>query len=424
MKKNRLLGEGSYSMILVNEEDFRKVDKKMKERVNDKCYIRELCIQLYLSSYLDFIPEIYYYDFKKKIITMKEEGDSLFSIKNKLCSNEILKYCHEIAHKLSLIHKLGVIHGDISVTNFLCKDKINIIDFGGSQLQGFTCSYVQQTCVFSSPEILKMRIMHNIKNVIIDPQSEIWAYGMMLVYLFSKTLIVNDPEGDVTIANYCNIFGDHTAFATIDKSKAEITKSLDKFQLTGSEKQLISKICNYNPNSRITWEEICNSPVFDSVRGKKIKNPKISIKNRNFSITKLLLLENKNCYKCDSKTLIICKSMINNLSKEMTKKYNNKVILSNIVKIVNIITNKVIDEEYSDVMFELISTSSIDFFNPVYFLPKSLHPLKNIQIIAFLYLLDNYTSLEEFSNNYEITLSGMNTMGKIIYDIIIKKCFL
>ena len=74
------------------------------------------------------IPKLILSDDKKMLIKMEFlKGKKLRDILNK---KNCEKLCREIGEEVATLHKKGIIHGDLTTSNMILKDKIYFIDFG------------------------------------------------------------------------------------------------------------------------------------------------------------------------------------------------------------------------------------------------------------------------------------------------------
>ena len=76
-------------------------------------------------------PLVYYVNLKKSSITMQEiPGKPIHD----LTDTKIIELSKEIGRLVGIMHKNGVMHGDLTTSNFiLYKNKVYVIDFGLSQ---------------------------------------------------------------------------------------------------------------------------------------------------------------------------------------------------------------------------------------------------------------------------------------------------
>jgi len=81
-----------------------------------------------LNSKGFFVPEIFDSDKKQKITMQLIEGDR---VRDVLKEFNYKKICSELGQKIRKLHDLGVIHGDLTTSNFIYSKKgVYFIDFG------------------------------------------------------------------------------------------------------------------------------------------------------------------------------------------------------------------------------------------------------------------------------------------------------
>jgi TP53 regulating kinase-like protein len=76
-------------------------------------------------------PLVYFVNFKKSSILMQEiPGIPIHDLPD----SKIIKLSHEMGKLVGTMHKNGIMHGDLTTSNFiLSKNKVYVIDFGLSQ---------------------------------------------------------------------------------------------------------------------------------------------------------------------------------------------------------------------------------------------------------------------------------------------------
>ena len=97
------------------------LDKKLRKRRTKK----EARI-LDKLRYTEFTPKIVAND-EQKIIMEFIDGVTLRDYLNKKNYKQLMQ---ELGKKIAILHKYGIIHGDLTTSNFVFKDKIYFIDFG------------------------------------------------------------------------------------------------------------------------------------------------------------------------------------------------------------------------------------------------------------------------------------------------------
>lgn len=392
---------GAYGTV--KQADDNKVCKVMNEHVKLASFIREVSVQLYLGRYME-VPSIYEIDIHEKLFIMEKMGKS-FCMSMHKDKESTIKLLYSTALQFKYLHELGVIHGDISTANIVFKGSggnkhsPRIIDFGGSQLMGCRSSKVSQSNIFSSPEILKSRILLGEKSkIVIDPESEIWSYGIIAYYLLGKDKTINDHEGIVTIQNYIKLFGSNLMFKSkkLESHKASLMHQLgDHPMLSKTDIDFIQHICKYNAKDRPNWDQIIKHPIFDSVRGNNATVAicdKIPLSNKYPNLTFSMFVQAKKKYNLDIKRILLCKSIINRLTPEIIVKNKASDIIYNIVDLVNIVTCSIPSSDVGDVTELLVDImiSSSDFFNPLNYIDKT-----HSREILLTYYFGEYSNIND-----------------------------
>ena len=108
------------------QKDYR--NSQLDNRIRKQRTIRESRIISEVKSFGVSSPLVYLVDTNKCIILMQYlHGTTV----NELSDSQIIKQCKEIGHMVGTMHKNGIMHGDLTTSNFiLVKGKISVIDFG------------------------------------------------------------------------------------------------------------------------------------------------------------------------------------------------------------------------------------------------------------------------------------------------------
>jgi len=108
------------------QKDYR--NSQLDNRIRKQRTIRESRIISEVKSFGVSSPLVYLVDTNKCIILMQYlHGTTV----NELSDSQIIKQCKEIGHMVGAMHKNGIMHGDLTTSNFiLVKRKIFVIDFG------------------------------------------------------------------------------------------------------------------------------------------------------------------------------------------------------------------------------------------------------------------------------------------------------
>lgn len=97
-------------------------------RLRKQRTIRESSIMNDVKSYGIRAPLVYFVDIKKSTIMLQYIEGTLV---RDLPDRKLVKICEEIGRVVGTMHKNGIMHGDLTTSNFIvCKGKVFLIDFG------------------------------------------------------------------------------------------------------------------------------------------------------------------------------------------------------------------------------------------------------------------------------------------------------
>lgn len=138
----KLLKKGAEADIyLIQWNNSRAILKVRKEKryrnaildakIRKQRTIRESQIISEVKSFGIPTPLVYYVNLKKSSIIMQEiPGKPIHD----LCNSKIIELSKEIGKLVGMMHKNGIMHGDLTTSNFiLYKNIVYVIDFGLSQ---------------------------------------------------------------------------------------------------------------------------------------------------------------------------------------------------------------------------------------------------------------------------------------------------
>lgn len=124
------LWDGRKSILKIRKKkDYRNptLDRKIREQRT----LRESSIMCDVKSFGVRSPLIYFVDTKICKIYMQQIKGTLV---RDLSNQRIVKSCERIGEIVGLLHKNGIMHGDLTTSNFIeAKDKVFLIDFGLAQ---------------------------------------------------------------------------------------------------------------------------------------------------------------------------------------------------------------------------------------------------------------------------------------------------
>jgi len=108
------------------KKDYR--DSSLDNRLRKQRTIRESEIMHEVKKFGIHVPLIYFVDIKNcNIIMQKIDG----VLAHDLSNSKLVNACKKIGKLVGIMHKNGIMHGDLTTSNFIqSKDQIFIIDFG------------------------------------------------------------------------------------------------------------------------------------------------------------------------------------------------------------------------------------------------------------------------------------------------------
>lgn len=118
------------SILKIREKkDYRNLI--LDQRIREQRTIRESGIMAEVKSFGVCSPLVYYVDTKMCKIYMQHMKGKLV---RDLSNQKMIKACQEIGKIVGKLHKNGIMHGDLTTSNFLSlNDKVFVIDFGLAQ---------------------------------------------------------------------------------------------------------------------------------------------------------------------------------------------------------------------------------------------------------------------------------------------------
>ena len=124
-----------YSTIWNKKKAILKIRKKksyrnalLDQKIRKQRTIRESQILSQVKSFGISTPLIYFLDTNKCSILMQQIDGKVV---RDLQDSEIVKICSEIGKIVGIMHKNGIMHGDLTTSNFIVdKKKLFLIDFG------------------------------------------------------------------------------------------------------------------------------------------------------------------------------------------------------------------------------------------------------------------------------------------------------
>lgn len=124
------LWNGNKSILKIREKkDYR--NPTLDRRIRKHRTIHESSIMSDVKSFGVCSPLVYYVDTKMCKIYMQHMKGKLV---RDLSNQKVIKDCEDIGKIVGKLHKNGIMHGDLTTSNFLSmKNKVFVIDFGLAQ---------------------------------------------------------------------------------------------------------------------------------------------------------------------------------------------------------------------------------------------------------------------------------------------------
>lgn len=124
-----LWNENKSILKIREKKDYR--NPELDRRIREQRTIRESTIISTVKSFGVCSPLVYYVDTKMCSIYMQYLKGKLV---RDLSDQKVIKACQEIGKIVGKLHKNGIMHGDLTTSNFLyMQDSVFVIDFGLAQ---------------------------------------------------------------------------------------------------------------------------------------------------------------------------------------------------------------------------------------------------------------------------------------------------
>jgi serine/threonine protein kinase len=298
------IGKGSYGEVLSydNQKSVVKISKKnIKELEIPEDVIREISIYRLLKE-VSCIPKLQGFQIYPSIEIQLEKG--IKTLQNLLLGKEEIKedikkrIMLRLAKCLLLSSSQGIIHCDLKPENMIIteSDKVQIIDWGLAEidysLKGLTRKNTNKgTFYWLSPEMIIGDIYYNYK-------IDIFSLGIIFLQIYQTQ---SEPS---SYHNSYNLYLDRTKdymedFLNIDMDDIDIERNFKKLVVSGEPlhktifkyilervnnneefADLVSKMLEFNPRHRCTYEDIILHPYFQTLKNREsIPYMKIFINN-------------------------------------------------------------------------------------------------------------------------------------------------
>lgn len=202
-KKDNKIGSGTYGDVYRNSVGAIKVVRDVSSAI---CEISRMVITKnpYIMTMLKFN---YLVELNEYHIIMPLCQASLWDVikRNVYKSENAVDYARQILQALEHIHNMGIVHGDVKLSNVLVTSHNTILltDFGISKLAGNDVTTQYHTAMYRSPEILHMDNM----TVFAHTSSDIWAFGRLYCELLGGRYIYPMLDCNDNVYHACEFFG-------------------------------------------------------------------------------------------------------------------------------------------------------------------------------------------------------------------------
>jgi Kae1-associated kinase Bud32 len=134
----RIIGRGAEAILYLDKGNL--VKKRIKKgyrhnsldfKIRKSCTRKEYRLMSKASKFID-VPKIFdFCDVGMEIVMEFINGETIRDVLDSFSKNKRNKICNQIGENVALLHNNGIIHGDLTTSNFILKDdKIYFIDFG------------------------------------------------------------------------------------------------------------------------------------------------------------------------------------------------------------------------------------------------------------------------------------------------------
>lgn len=224
-----------FAVKVINKKNFTENDKKHLK--TELSILKLVCHPniIHMDCFYERDDNIYF------IMDFIEDGDLLNHITNRplYTDNELKKLIQNISECLAYIHDLGIVHRDIKPENILCDgERLILTDFGLSQfvsqfvMPDFQLLEICGTLDYVAPEV--------IYNLGYGTESDIWSLGVICYLVYYGRMPFTGENDNETVDN---IYLKHPGFLNTKNTLAN---------------DLIEKMLDKNPKTRITAQEILN----------------------------------------------------------------------------------------------------------------------------------------------------------------------
>lgn len=277
-----------------NDIKFRKdpeQDTKQEDTLDEVSYdmIKEIALFEYVKEHTNisrYITEMYHIDLKNSEIYFPKYTE----LKYKNRHFKPKKHFYQLIYTLYVLHKHGIMHGDLKPSNLYIDKRtgdIKIGDWGLMQIDrtdDWSAKKTKgiQTQSYKAPEV-HFTGKYTYK-------ADIWSLGLMLLEASIKTRLTSGSE---TYSDVIEMLDKILCFKVKEECKKDtingkaFLKFKKKYKDTGKDLiKLVHKMMSPNDKLRPTYEEILSSPYFEEFKFQPISLQKKQVKFRSFDTIK------------------------------------------------------------------------------------------------------------------------------------------
>jgi serine/threonine protein kinase len=220
--------------------------------------------ELYLNLVLDYVPETVY-RVSRHYTKMKQTLPPIY----------VKLYIYQLCRSLAYIHSQGICHRDIKPQNLLLDPQSGILklcDFGSAKVLVKSEPNVSYICsrYYRAPELIFGSTTYN-------TAIDIWSMGCVLAELLLGQPLFPGESGVDQLVEIIKVLGtptreqiqamnEHYTEFKFPQIKAHPWNRVFRSRTPPEAIDLVSRILQYDPTSRVSPLEACAHPFFDELR--------------------------------------------------------------------------------------------------------------------------------------------------------------
>jgi hypothetical protein len=188
-----------------------------------------------------------------------------------------LDYSRQLLLKLHTLMTNGIMHRDIKPDNILVKGgELVLSDYGTSRYMSYIPSYMTGrifAITYSPPEVSFGEQNYSYA-------TDVWVLGLCLMEIFSRSLIVVEPDitkqiqyitdliGEPSIQDIGKYYPKYVSIGKVKKTHLSLKELMLLGKITPDQYSLLIHMVVWNPEKRWSPFELLNHPLFSEVYGK------------------------------------------------------------------------------------------------------------------------------------------------------------